>query len=306
VQWPATAMPSQTVEIVAKDELQATKEDVAAIDDDDDDEDDALLPEATPTFNRSEIPKGAVKYRQDAVHVYGLDFLKTEHMNEIFSQFDHRFIEWINDSSANIVFRNKDSATKALESLTYPKEASDAPWRRTPDILVNDDCPPIFLQMRLATRTDVKKGKKACPAVSAEDAKKLTVRDRSRLTPGGLLKTYRDGISTELLEQAGLLGNKRKPMEPPTEDELARRQKRTKRFSESEARAAEAAVAVAAENKEAALSAPVRRVNLDAEPVEATEEEIARRKKRETRFIEDSVAKPVEKGDSAAVEPLAK
>merc|ERR1712232_99123 len=143
------------------------------------------------------------------------------------------YIEWINESSANIVFKSKGSAKKALESLSYPK-VGDAPWRRTPDILVNDDCPPIFLQMRLATTGDVKKGKKGVPSVFTRDSKVGPPRSRASQRAGEGNSVYRDGMTTELLEQAGLLGKRRKPEDKPSEEEIAKRQKRTSRFGSAE------------------------------------------------------------------------
>eukprot|EP00927_Polykrikos_kofoidii_P053777 TRINITY_DN48338_c0_g1_i1.p1 TRINITY_DN48338_c0_g1~~TRINITY_DN48338_c0_g1_i1.p1 ORF type:complete len:371 (-),score=56.79 TRINITY_DN48338_c0_g1_i1:342-1454(-) len=196
--------------------------------DDGHDEEDVLLPEARPAFERNEMAEGKSTIRDNAVHVYGLDFLKTEHMNEIFSQFEHKYIEWINDSSANIVFRSARVAKKALESLSYPK-GNDAPWRRTPDILVNDDCPPVFLQMRLATTLDTKKGKRGVPAVQQEDSRQIQPRERGRGNGGSPWKPYRDGISTELLEQAAAIG--KRPAEALSEEEIAKRQKREHRFA---------------------------------------------------------------------------
>lgn len=59
---------------------------------------------------------------------------------------------------------------EALEALSFPK-TEDEPWRRTPDILISEDVPPIFLQMRLATVHDVKKAKRSVP--KAEKRKNL-------------------------------------------------------------------------------------------------------------------------------------
>jgi len=130
-----------------------------------DDGDDTLLPEAQPSFPRNEVNQKAPAFRQDAVHVYGLDFLETNHMIEIFSQFNHKYIEWVNKSSANVVFRDAVNAKKALESLSYPKDG-DEPWRRTPDILVSEGLPAVFLQMRFALPSDVKPPKRSVSAVT--------------------------------------------------------------------------------------------------------------------------------------------
>ncbi|CAK0892681.1 unnamed protein product [Prorocentrum cordatum] len=94
--------------------------------DEDEDEEDEVAPEAQPSFPRNEVDKAVSNVRLRAVHVYGLDFLKTGHMDEIFSQFKHKWIEWINDSSANIVFGDEAGAKKALESLSFPKASARA------------------------------------------------------------------------------------------------------------------------------------------------------------------------------------
>lgn len=289
-----TEVPRPKPQVAAKDELpvdtNVPKDEVVV---DGDEEDDALPPEAQPKFERNEVAtEGAAKFRADAVHVYGLDFLRTEHMNEIFSQFDHKFIEWINDSSANIIFRDRDSAKKALESLTYPKK-NDKPWRRTPDILVNDDCPPVYLQMRLAATTDIKKSKRAVPKVSAQDAKAKRPSQR-----GALGQIYRDGLSTELLEQAGLLGKRKRIVEPPTAEELERRDKRRAKFGE-------ATPAAESEPAKDVLGDDLSKPKLAGEAavkqyaIEATAEEIARREKRATRFKDEDL---VDKAATTATE----
>merc|ERR1719437_404607 len=93
-------------------------------------------------------------------------------MDEIFSQFKHKWIEWINDSSANIVFGDATGAKKG-----------DEPWRRTPDILVSEDVPPIYLQMRYATPADVKPSKKAVPKAAAPRQPTRPVQGRTKARP---------------------------------------------------------------------------------------------------------------------------
>lgn len=214
-----------------------------------DDGDDALLPEAQPSHPRNEIDITAAKFRENAVHVFGLDFLKTGHMAEIFSQFNHKYIEWINDSSANIIFGDSGSAKKALESLSFPK-AGDEPWRRTPDILVSEDVPPIFLQMRFAVPTDAKRFKKAVPkAVPVSHTTNPPSKD-----------------------------NKRRRQAVLSPEELQKRQKRAERFGESQAKAA---------GESAIVSAPAQATeakNSAKWEMELTEEELEKRSNRANRF----------------------
>lgn len=134
-----------------------SKDEVDISDEEEDDEEE----EAKAAFPRLE-PEPDATLRENVVYVYGLDLLKERHLREIFSQFRLRFIEWINESSANIVFVEKESASKALETLSFEKP-SDPPWRRTPDIIISDDVAPIFLEMRIATLKDAKRQKKGVP-----------------------------------------------------------------------------------------------------------------------------------------------
>mmetsp|Transcript_30013 Transcript_30013/g.89055 ORF Transcript_30013/g.89055 Transcript_30013/m.89055 type:complete len:334 (-) Transcript_30013:59-1060(-) len=190
-----------------------------------DDEEDDLLPEAQPSFPRNEVDKDKAVFRQNAVHVYGLDFLKTGHIDEIFSQFNHKFVEWINDSSANIAFADAASAKKALESLSF-KKAGDEPWRRTPDILVSEDVPPIFLQMRLAASSDIKPSRrsvpKAAPPPQYSAPRRGDQRDAARRR-----QMYSDGPGAE---QQGRRATKRPGKAEISEEELLKRRKRALRF----------------------------------------------------------------------------
>jgi len=197
------------------------------LDDDDDDseeEEDDMLPEAKPSFPRNEVTPGESRFRQNAVHVYGLDFLRTGHMDEIFSQFNHKFVEWINDSSANIVFVDATSAKKALESLSFPK-SGDPPWRRTPDILVSEDVPPIFLQMRLATPTDVKASRRSVPPAVLTQS--IAPGRRQAADSAPRLRLYADGPLGDEVERPP---SKRKAA--PSKEEMLKRRKRAERFGE--------------------------------------------------------------------------
>eukprot|EP00913_Durusdinium_trenchii_P004496 g4175.t1 len=205
------AIPSQPkrpkVEVVSEDE------------DEDDDDEVPPLAAAQPAEDRSEVEEGA-EVRKNAVHVYGLDFLKTHHMEEIFVQFGHKYVEWINASSANIIFKNAEGAKKALEALSFPK-TEDEPWRRTPDILVSEGVPPIFLQMRLATVNDVKKAKKAVPkAMSPMHYAQVFYKNQQQAIREGTLT----GMDPKAKPKAGI---KRLIV---TEEEQQKRQRRADRF----------------------------------------------------------------------------
>lgn len=247
-------------------------------DDDYEDDQEDVLPEAQPSHSRNEVDMKVAKFRQSVLHVYGLDFLKTGHMDEIFNQFNHKFIEWINDSSANIIFSKDSDAKRALDALSFAK-AGDEPWRRTPDILVSETMPPIFLQMRLACSIDVKRPKKAMPSIPV-NTRSNTAGDRRRR--GMQRKTSTEGAG---LPQSGL--STKRPKLPLTEEEQERRTKRATRFGDwmdavgttVAASAGDAKAPAAVEGKPAAEA---------AEPAEPTEEETSKRKARSERFAESA------------------
>lgn len=232
---PIPAAPSVT----KVEELSEEEDDDEEEDEEEDDEDDEVtaISATQPSQPRNEVdPK--LDFRQNAVHVYGLDFLKTGHMEEIFSQFNHKYIEWINDSCANVVFNNAEGAKTALESLSFPKK-DDEPWRRTPDILVSEDVPPIFLQMRLATAKDAKRSRKsatcAMPYVHyPQQFSRPPGRGRGGRGGRGRRRMYTDTGSDKPVPAAVAkskpeAGTKRTVV---TDEEKRKRQKRDQRFGE--------------------------------------------------------------------------
>ncbi|CAE7218686.1 HERC2 [Symbiodinium sp. CCMP2592] len=202
------------------------------VDDDEESEDEeevTALAAAQPAEPRNEVEKETKEFRTNAVHVYGLDFLKTNHMEEIFSQFGYKYVEWLNASSANIIFKNAEGAKKALEALSFPK-TEDEPWRRTPDILVSEDVPPIFLQMRLATADDVKKAKRSVPkAMTPMHYAEVFHRNQAMaMRQGGRPRQGGKGKGKSGKPKAG---TKRLQV---SEEEVQKRQKRTERFGDDE------------------------------------------------------------------------
>lgn len=233
---------------------RAAKVEEFSEDEDDDDEDDeeeeedddevTTISATQPSQPRNEVdPK--LDFRQNAVHVYGLDFLKTGHMEEIFSQFNHKFIEWINDSCANVVFKNAEGAKTALESLSFPKK-DDEPWRRTPDILVSEDVPPIFLQMRLASAKDAKRARKSAscgmpfvhypPPVSQPPFGRGRGGRGGRGNRGGRRRIYADDDNKPVPAAAAKSKPEAGTKRPSgiTDEEWRKRQKRDQRFGEAE------------------------------------------------------------------------
>lgn len=266
----------------AKNEVTKKKNEEDAEGDEPGNEEDAMAPEAEPTHQRNEVPAGTTKFREDAVHVYGLDFLKTGHMEEIFGQFNHKYIEWINDSSANVVFRDAPSARKALESLSYAK-AGDAPWCRTPDILVHDDLPAVFLQMRLAAASDCKKSQKGVPSLTPP----VFVEEGNRRNPSFTVASLYDKTPKD--PKAPMPARKRGTPAALPEAEISKRSKRAERFAETlkdppaAAEAEDSAAGKAADKSEAKVGAETKVPAQKLSPEEVAEE-ASRREKRAARF----------------------
>lgn len=240
-------------------------------------DEDAMAPEAEPTQPRNEVPDGVTKFREDAVHVYGLDFLKTGHMEEIFGQFSHKYIEWINDSSANVIFRNAASARKALESLSYPK-AGDDPWRRTPDILVQDDLPAVFLQMRLAVSADTKERKRSVPSMTPPAYVEESNRRNHNFTMASLYdKKDRVAEKTE---------KGKRPAQVLPAAEVDKRRRRAERFAETLGEVPVASETAASDTPKVVDKADdtSKAADDEAKSTDTAEEEAAKRKQRAERF----------------------
>lgn len=287
-----------------KHEPGAVKKDEGAEEEADDagNEDDAMAPEAEPTHPRNEVPEGTTKFRDDAVHVYGLDFLKTGHMQEIFGQFNHRFVEWINDSSANVVFKDAASARKALESLSYPK-AGDDPWRRTPDILVRDDLPAVYLQMRLAAVSDAKSRKKGVPSMRPGKFVEESQQRNPQFTVSSL---YDEPKKAKFSLNPDKTKAKRVAKELPSE-ETAKRAKRADRFVDTLDKPAPAAAdsEAAPDSKDGEKTSEGEAskkvvIEAPAKTAEELEEEAEKKKQRALRFGSSKAAE--EKGTDEADE----
>ena len=58
--------------------------------------------------NKEYIPKEA-KMRRDAVHIFGVDFFSESDLLDFFKEFRPQRVEWINDSSCNVIFLDGSS-----------------------------------------------------------------------------------------------------------------------------------------------------------------------------------------------------
>ena len=62
----------------------------------------------------------AVERRPEAVHLYGVDRLSTRECLQYFEDYGASRVEWLDDSSCNIVFNDLDSAKRAMVGKGRP------------------------------------------------------------------------------------------------------------------------------------------------------------------------------------------
>jgi len=105
--------------------------------------------------NKEYIPKEA-KLRPDCVHIFGVDFFSENDLMEFFKEFHPMRIEWINDSSCNVVFPDAESASNAIFSKTTQIDDKDhqLDWRRGLDI--EKEGKSFNFHIRFATDQDTK------------------------------------------------------------------------------------------------------------------------------------------------------
>ena len=108
--------------------------------------------------------------RSEAIYLYGVDYLSTRDCLSYFSAYGPLFVEWINDSSAVVVFSDPASAKRAIVGRGRPlpptentpaagldpTDISNLPflWHQGADF--SKDGSPIKLIYRMATVADIK------------------------------------------------------------------------------------------------------------------------------------------------------
>lgn len=70
---------------------------------------------------RRELPSGA-QPRPEALHAYGVDLLGTNEILRLFRDYGPTYVEWIDDSSCNVLFADGPSAQRALAGVGQPVE----------------------------------------------------------------------------------------------------------------------------------------------------------------------------------------
>lgn len=70
---------------------------------------------------RRELPRGA-RPRPEALHAFGVDLLGTNEILRVFRDYGPTYVEWIDDSSCNVLFADGPSAQRALVGVGQPVE----------------------------------------------------------------------------------------------------------------------------------------------------------------------------------------
>lgn len=104
--------------------------------------------------------------RLDTIHVYGVDLLSTKEIMKYFSAYMPQYVEWINDSSCNVIFADDSTAKRVLVGLGKPlvdgAESSvdqlyrsmGKTWHKGEDFIKGPHAVPLIF--RLAMENDVK------------------------------------------------------------------------------------------------------------------------------------------------------
>ena len=108
-------------------------------------------------------------WRNDAVHLYGVDHMTTQECMGYFGEYGPVFCEWINDSSCNVVFSDEHAARRAIRmkgqtmgAFANPDGKAALPeglesemlWHSGPQFTTKGHT--LNLSFRLATEDDIK------------------------------------------------------------------------------------------------------------------------------------------------------
>ena len=104
--------------------------------------------------------------RPDAVHLYGVDMLNNNEVLSYFLSYGPSYVEWIDDSSCNVVFPDAGGCARALagrgkpidedggDSATAQTTGINRAWHRGPDFMRGKLAVPLMY--RMATVADVR------------------------------------------------------------------------------------------------------------------------------------------------------
>ncbi|KAH9999251.1 hypothetical protein F4779DRAFT_162440 [Xylariaceae sp. FL0662B] len=131
--------------------------------------DEPIIPESELPGTLGNRSPGEVNDDEDTIlptkiHLKGLDILNPEqvraYVTEHSSEKPAEKIEWIDDSSANLIFASDEAAARALASLAAEplQDVAHLPIRKLIPAKPFSEKPEITLQVRLAVATDKKQG----------------------------------------------------------------------------------------------------------------------------------------------------
>ncbi|KAL4491262.1 hypothetical protein ABPG72_021648 [Tetrahymena utriculariae] len=103
------------------------------------------------------IEDETLEIRPEVLHVYGVDFLSTQDILSYFSRFNPEKIEWLNDSSCNVVFPTEELVEQAVQSLSLTIQNDpnlSEEWKK--GLPYKERNIEFSLYFRIATTKDVK------------------------------------------------------------------------------------------------------------------------------------------------------
>ena len=146
---------------------------------------------------------GEAVLRPNAVHVFNVDLLSTRDCLNYFKEYGPTQVEWINDSSANVVFSDEFSARRAVQGLG-DLASSSAPAHATSwydgKTLFEKGALKTKLSFRLATELDKKPQMTTTMADASTTAKRK--RPRNLWRPQVQEMFVRSGSTAEAAEKA--------------------------------------------------------------------------------------------------------
>eukprot|EP00891_Asterochloris_glomerata_P008997 jgi/Astpho2/8997/Aster-x0837 len=201
-----------------------------------------------------------VERRLEAIHLYGVDLMSTRDCLAYFKAYQPTKVEWLDDSSCNIVFADQHTARLAIATLGTPLLPEDAPdgialeasevehltflWHRGRDF--HKDGTAIPLLFRAATVEDVKEFRGQHQTrrlwVKPGAAAKVARRQRQRKQADPLEPSDEPGGATGASSREGKQVRQKRahPLDPfegdvemePAKESKGQRKKRIKRMKE--------------------------------------------------------------------------
>ncbi|CAK0813436.1 unnamed protein product, partial [Prorocentrum cordatum] len=71
-------------------------------------------------------PNAFAPARPDTLHCYGVDFLSTREVLDLLRDYGPQQVEWLDDSSCNVVFESAEAAETCLTGLPEVAEVVDS------------------------------------------------------------------------------------------------------------------------------------------------------------------------------------